>query len=74
MILNFLKPRREKLNTFLSIGIPLIALSFIDFFSSSFLFYDAGAVEVTSTETPSWTVVSTGVSTVISTTFSTSTS
>jgi general L-amino acid transport system permease protein len=36
MILNFLKPRREKLNTFLSIGIPLIAFSFIDFFSNSF--------------------------------------
>ena len=36
MILNFLKPRREKLNTFLSIGIPLISLSFIDFFSNSF--------------------------------------
>ena len=36
MILNFLKPRREKLNTFLSIGIPLIALSFIDFFCNSF--------------------------------------
>ena len=36
MILNFLKPKREKLNTFLSIGIPLIALSFIDFFSNSF--------------------------------------
>ena len=37
MILNFLKPRREKLNTFLGIGIPLIALSFVDFFSNSFL-------------------------------------
>ena len=36
MILNFLKPRREKLNTFLGIGIPLIALSFVDFFSNSF--------------------------------------
>jgi len=36
MILNFLKPRKEKLNTFLSIGIPLISLSFIDFFSNSF--------------------------------------
>ena len=36
MILNFLKPRREKLNTFLSIGIPLITLSFIDFFCNSF--------------------------------------
>ena len=37
MILNFLKPRREKLNTFLSIGIPLILIGFIDFFSNSFL-------------------------------------
>ncbi len=36
MILNFLKPKKEKLNTFLSVGIPLIALSFIDFFSNSF--------------------------------------
>ena len=36
MTLNILKPRREKLNTFLSLGIPLIALSFIDFFSNSF--------------------------------------
>ena len=36
MILNFLKPRKEKLNTFLSIGIPLISLSFIDFFINSF--------------------------------------
>ena len=36
MILNYLKPRREKLNTFLSLGIPLIILGFIDFFSNRF--------------------------------------
>ena len=37
MNINLFKPRREKLNTFLSIGVPLIALGFIDFFSNSFL-------------------------------------
>ena len=33
----FLKPNRENLNTFLSIGIPLIAFAFIDFFGNTFL-------------------------------------
>ncbi len=37
MNLSFLKPTKEKLNTYLGIGIPLIALSFFDFFSNSFL-------------------------------------
>ena len=37
MNLSFLKPTKEKLNTYLGIGIPLIALSFVDFFSNSFL-------------------------------------
>ena len=36
-MLQFLKPTRENLNTSLSIGIPLIALSFIDFLSNTFL-------------------------------------
>ena len=36
-MMQFLKPNRENLNTSLSIGIPLIALSFIDFFSNNFL-------------------------------------
>ena len=36
-MMQFLKPTRENLNTSLSIGIPLIALSFIDFFSNTFL-------------------------------------
>jgi len=36
-MMQFLKPTRENLNTSLSIGIPLIALSFIDFFSNNFL-------------------------------------
>ena len=36
-MMQFLKPTRENLNTSLSIGIPLIALSFIDFLSNTFL-------------------------------------
>ena len=36
-MMQFLKPSRENLNTSLSIGIPLIALSFIDFLSNTFL-------------------------------------
>jgi len=36
-MMQFLKPNRENLNTSLSIGIPLIALSFIDFLSNTFL-------------------------------------
>ena len=36
-MMQFIKPTRENLNTSLSIGIPLIALSFIDFFSNNFL-------------------------------------
>ena len=37
MNINLFKPRREKLNTFLSIGVPLIALGFIDFLAIVFL-------------------------------------
>ena len=36
-MMQFLKPTRDNLNASLSIGIPLIALSFIDFFSNTFL-------------------------------------
>ena len=36
-MMQFIKPTRENLNTSLSIGIPLIALSFIDFLSNTFL-------------------------------------
>ena len=36
-MMQFLKPTRDNLNTSLSIGIPLIALSFIDFLSNTFL-------------------------------------
>ena len=36
-MMQFLKPSRENLNTSLSIGIPLIALSFVDFLSNTFL-------------------------------------
>ena len=36
-MMQFLKPTRENLNTSLSVGIPLIALSFIDFLSNTFL-------------------------------------
>jgi general L-amino acid transport system permease protein len=36
-MMQFLKPTRENLNTSLIIGIPLIALSFIDFLSNTFL-------------------------------------
>ena len=36
-MMQFLKPTRDNLNTSLSIGIPLIALSFIDFFGNTFL-------------------------------------
>ena len=36
-MMQFFKPTRENLNTSLSIGIPLIALSFIDFLSNTFL-------------------------------------
>ena len=36
-MMQFLKPTRDNLNASLSIGIPLIALSFIDFFSNNFL-------------------------------------
>ena len=36
-MMQFLKPTRENLNTSLSIGIPLIALSFVDFLSNTFL-------------------------------------
>ena len=36
-MMQFLKPSRENLNTSLSIGIPLIALSFADFLSNTFL-------------------------------------
>ena len=36
-MMQFLKPTRANLNTSLSIGIPLIALSFIDFLSNTFL-------------------------------------
>ena len=36
-MMQFLKPTRDNLSTSLSIGIPLIALSFIDFLSNTFL-------------------------------------
>ena len=36
-MIHLLKPKKEKLNTFLGIGIPLLALSFIDFFGNTFL-------------------------------------
>ena len=36
-MMQFLKPNRDNLNTSLSIGIPLIAFSFIDFFANTFL-------------------------------------
>ena len=36
-MIQILKPNRENLNTFLSIGIPLIAFAFVDFFGNTFL-------------------------------------
>ena len=35
-MIKLIKPRRENLGTFLCIGLPLIALSFIDFFGNNF--------------------------------------
>ena len=36
-MIELFKPKREHLRTFLSIGIPLIVLAFIDFFGNTFL-------------------------------------
>ena len=36
-MMQIFKPNRDNLNTSLSIGLPLIALAFIDFFGNTFL-------------------------------------
>ena len=36
-MIQIFKPNRDNLNTSLSIGLPIIALAFIDFFGNTFL-------------------------------------
>ena len=36
-MIQIFKPNRDNLNTSLSIGLPLVVLSFIDFFGNTFL-------------------------------------